>query len=154
MKKRFSEENLRQNIVLTEDAVEWVRRRGNPVCATDFIGYLFDIRLLYRELKKIGAAVDVFGGFRIFSLDEKYPHLKDKKALKIYKKLIKMGFLKFDDDEPFAEYSLSRNIQIDSNKVNIVEQPIFLSTPQDVVVGYGNGVYCDNQPIDIGDVNN
>ena len=128
---------------MTDDAVEWVLRRGNPVCATDFIGYLFDIRLLYRELKKIGAAVDVFGGFRVFSLDEKHPDLTDKKAIKIYKKLLKVGFLKFDD-EPFSEFSISKNIPINADKVNIVEQPIFLYSPEKSIVGYGNGVVCDS----------
>ena len=127
-------------VVLTEDAIDWVVRRGRPVCATDFIGYLFELKYLYKSMRKLGGALDVFGGFMLYSLDEKNPSLTDKKAIKIYKKLIKLGFLKVQEESPFEEFE-SFNVPMDSEKTIFAEQPMFLSVArQRRFSGYGNGL--------------
>lgn len=66
------------DIVLTEDALDWVKRRGRPVCSTDFIGYLFELGYLYKRFKKIGGAIDVFGRFRVYSINKKNPFMTNK----------------------------------------------------------------------------
>lgn len=117
---------LHKMIMLSNSAAEWVVKCGNPVCATDFIGYLFSANMINEKFSaNIGCAVDVFGDFRIFSLDKKKPVMSNKKARKLYKKLLKLNFLTFDV-LPFSEYELGKNLPIDSSKVNLVEEPIFL----------------------------
>lgn len=118
-----------KNVVLTDDAIQWVIDRGRPICATDFIGYLFELKYLYKSMKKLGGALDVFGGFMLYSMNEKKPTIKDKKAIKIYKRLIKDGFLKFDDkeDQPFPEFCSCTEIYISSDRATFIEQPLFVS---------------------------
>lgn len=124
--KQMDSTQLHKMIILSNSAAEWVIKCGNPVCATDFIGYLFSANMINEKFStNIGCAVNVFGDFRIFSLDKKKPVMSNKKARKFYKKLLKLNFLTLDV-LPFSEYELEKNLPIDSSKVNLVEEPIFL----------------------------
>jgi hypothetical protein len=52
----------------------------------------------------LGGALDVFGGFMVISLDEGNPIITDKCMLKVYKYLLKMGFLTIKEESPFEEF--------------------------------------------------
>ena len=116
-----------ENMVLTDRAVRWVTKFGKPVCASDFIGYLFDLGNVKSKFRGIGASVDVFGEIHIFSLNKKKPFMSDRKCRSVYKQLLKLDFITIDDC-PFDEFK-GKPINIDYDKAVFVEAPVFMHSP-------------------------
>lgn len=112
------------DLVVTENAVDFILKHGEPVSATDFTGYIVPIS----DKHNMKAAVDLFGRTIVFSMNPKVFKHK-KKLLKAVKKtyivLHQKGFLELDI-EPFREFRKSYNIPIDLAKTKFIEEPLFL----------------------------
>ena len=120
-----------EDLVVTEEAVNFILKVGKPVSATDFTGYIVPID----DKNMISAAVDLFGKTLVFSSDPKLRGKKKKtlnRIKKTYKTLIQKRFLEVDDT-PFPDCSLAHNIPIDVKKTLFVEEPLFLPNLLDAV---------------------
>ena len=136
-----------QDLLPTDYAIEYIEEFSTQVCATDFIGYLFDLKCLgHRGFKGVGGAIDTFGKFRIYSLNKK--QIKNKRAIKIYKRLLKLGFLEFPN-EPFPEFTKRQNINLNPEKSFFIEEPLFrYAQKEDSLHGYGNQiVFSDTEEL-------
>ena len=138
-------------VTLTQQAIQWVVDTCTPICSTDFIGYLFELGMVSKRYKKLGGALDVFGGFMIFSLDEKNPHIDNKKVMRIYNHLFDIDFLVIQESCPFEEFDevLCGDVPIDYETTQFIEEPIFHSIARKRrYSGHGNGIEYTN-PISI-----
>lgn len=77
---------------------DWLLNCVPCYIARDFAGYIFTID----ERKKIGGMVTLSGDFLVYSFDDKKPILSERKMKKIYKKLLKSGFI-YEGIQPFPE---------------------------------------------------
>ena len=130
-------------VTLTQQAIDWVVDTCTSICSTDFIGYLFELNRVSKKFKGVGGALDVFGGFMLFSLDEKDPHMDNDKVVNIYNYLIDIGFLVVQESCPFEEFDqiLCGDVPIDYQTTQFVEDPVFYSVARKRrYSGYGNGI--------------
>ena len=112
------------DLVITENALNFILKHGDPISATDFTGYIVPVS----NKNNMKAAVDLFGRTVVFSMNPKiFKHKKKllKEIKKTYLMLFEKGFLELDL-EPFREFSITHNIPIDAAKAKFIEEPLFL----------------------------
>ncbi len=96
---------------------DWLLQCVPCYIARDFAGYIFIID----EKKKIGGMITLNGDFLVYSLDDKRPNLKEKETNKIYKKLLKSGFI-YEGIQPFPEL---KQIPNNPNNTFIIHDYLF-----------------------------
>ena len=110
---------IKKELLLTDRAVKFLTTSATPVCASDFVGYLFRV-----YLKK-----DIFGkvtndGVISFYRGDKKPVSK-REHDKHLKQLLNTGFLTYDV-EVFPEFSNKKNLPMNPKKTLFMEEPLFV----------------------------
>ena len=109
--------------VLSQTAIEYVYKYGQPVASQEFVGYIFPAN------KEMNGVLDLNGQWGFYScLQDKKGNvkkLKQKKVIRHIKKLLKEGFLIFQKESPFPEFEYYKNIKIDLNKIKYFEGFLF-----------------------------
>lgn len=109
--------------VLSKSALEYIYKYGQPVISHNFIGYIFPAN------NKMNGVLDLNGqwGFYSCTYDKKgnLKKLREKGILKYVKKLVKQGFLIFQEESPFPEFEYYTNIKFDLNRAKYFEGTLF-----------------------------
>lgn len=105
-------------IHLTSQAVQFLYAEATRIVAHDFVGYL----TRYSKRSNIGIGVTLFGKVYIFSTKGK--PIPPRKQEKIFKGLIKRGFLEYDVD-PFPEFSETHNLKFNVLEAYLIEGNCF-----------------------------
>lgn len=111
--------------VLSEQAVDYIVKCGQPIASHEFIGYIFP------ATNEMNGVCDLNGQWGFYSCicdkEGNQRPLKEKKVTKYIKYLLKIGFLKYYDESssPFPEFEYYKNIPIDVNKLEYFDGKLF-----------------------------
>ena len=109
--------------VLSQNAIEYIYKYGQPIASSEFVGYLFPAN------KEMNGVLDLNGQWGFCSClqnkDGSIKELQEKKIIKYIKKLLKEGFLIFQEESPFPEFEYYTNIKFDLNRVKYFDGQLF-----------------------------
>ena len=112
-------------IKLTDHAIDFMEKYGNPIISKDFVGYT--ILVDEKVAGKVALAIGLDNSIVPFSLDIKKP-LSLRKVKKIINFLINTNFIKDASYDPFPEFERYNNINFNIDKATHLNGYTMIST--------------------------
>ena len=112
-------------IKLTDHAIDFMEKYGNPIISKDFVGYT--ILVDEKVAGKVALAIGLDNSIVPFSLNINKP-LSFRKVKKIINFLIDTNFIKDASYDPFPEFERYNNIKFDINKATHLNGYTMVST--------------------------
>lgn len=129
MRKIYDYSKLIENLLPSQEAIQYLQRNYNPISYTDFTGYAVDLGRMFPHLcdqKQFCLLVSWDGEIAIIQFAEAKKALRKRKIKRFIKELKNTQFLvpKILQEDPFEEFASKFEIPIDLESVIIVEEAL------------------------------